>query len=221
MQTVLAAAGAAAGMFVILMPAYLIFKEKKKKAVSVTAKGLCTLLAVLLCFSGALRIGTAAAWWMTAGLFVCMIADIAIELQFISGVAAFLLGHLCYITAFSHMAPFAYGSLLVFLVTYGLFFLFFTKSFDKMGSAKIPLIIYAAVISAMLSIAVMLPLTLGTRGWITAAGAVLFVISDMTLARNMYIRCTRLSDAFSLTCYYAGQYLLALSVFLIVDRLPV
>lgn len=212
MQTVIAIA-AAVGMFGVFMPAYLVWKEKKKKAASILAKGLCTLLAVLLCFAGAMRVGTAASWWMTAGLFVCMIADIAIELQFISGVIAFLLAHLCYITAFCHLAPPSYVSIAVFVVTLGLFLLFFHKILSKTGEAKIPLLCYAAVISAMLAIAVMLPFSLGAHGWITAAGAVLFVISDMTLARNMYIHCTRFSDAFSLSCYYLGQYLLALSVY--------
>lgn len=210
------AVGAAVGMFGIFMPLYLKVKKDKETALSLTFKGLCTLIAVLLCFAGALRSGTAFSWWMTAGLFVCMAADIAIGIQFIAGVFVFLIGHLCYITAFLSLAPYSSWSLLVFAAVLALAFGLFRKTLDKAGNAKIPLCVYAAVISAMLSIAVLLPVTLGRNGLIPAAGAVLFVLSDMLLARNMYIRMTRLSDAFCLTCYYAGQYLLALGVFLVI-----
>lgn len=215
MQLIIAVVSAI-GMFGVFMPAYLLSKRNKESAISLTFKGACTLIAVLLSFAGAVRSGSPAAWCMTVGLFVCMIGDVAIGIQFVCGVFSFLLGHLCYITAFGIIAPFSPWSAVTFLFIAAAFVILFYKRLDKMGSAKVPLCVYVAVISAMLSIALLLPASLGIAGLLPASGAVLFVLSDALLARNLMIRSTRFSDTLSLVCYFAGQYLLALNAFLLI-----
>lgn len=70
------------------------------------------------------------------------------------------------------------------------------------------------VILAMVSIAVLLPFSIGPIGMLPAVGAVLFVLSDFLLARNMLVKVTRLSDAVSLYFYYLAQFILAMSVYL-------
>lgn len=209
------AACAAVGIFGIFLPIYLRVKKEKETALSLTFKGLSTLIAAALCFAGALSGGSAFAWWMTAGLLACLIGDIAIGIRLTAGVLAFLTGHLCYIAAFLYLAPYSSWSLLAFAGILALAYILFYRVLDKTGDAKVPLCVYAVVISAMLSIALLLPLTLGRHGLVPAAGALLFVLSDMLLARTMYVRSSRFKEAVSLACYYAGQYLLAISVFLI------
>jgi uncharacterized membrane protein YhhN len=79
---------------------------------------------------------------------------------------------------------------------------------------KLPYMIYGTVILAMVSIALLLPFSIGQPGVLPAIGASLFVFSDLLLARNMFLKVTPLSDAISLYSYYAGQFVLAMSVYL-------
>ena len=83
-----------------------------------------------------------------------------------------------------------------------------------MKERLLPFILYAALVLGMLSMALGLPPLPGTM--VLAGGAALFTLSDLTLARNILNgdKTTRRSDVFSLGCYYAGLYLIALSVWL-------
>ena len=206
--------GAAVLMFTVLMPAYLHTKQGGETIRALILKGLCTLMAVLLCLVGAWQSGTADSWWMVVGLSLCLVGDVVLGIQFVGGVCAFLLGHLCYITAFLNKAPFSLWSITAFIGILMVIIRLFYRFIKKMGNLQIPLCIYATVISAMLSIAIILPFTIGKCGFLPAAGAALFVLSDLLLLRNMLVQKTQFSDSFSLTCYYLGQYLLALSVFM-------
>ena len=69
----------------------------------------------------------------------------------------------------------------------------------------------AAAAGSLLALA--LPAGLGARGWVVALGALLFTLSDLTLARGLLVKATPLGDAVCLTLYYGAQFTLALSVF--------
>ena len=206
--------GAAVVMLAILMPVYLSINQRTNKALALIVKGLCTFVAAVICFVGAWRSDTANAWFITAGLFFCLVGDVTLGIHFITGVLFFLFGHLCYLAAFFGIAPFSLWSMPVFLVVFSLIAFLFLKRTGRLPYPRLPLCFYAAVICLMLSTAVLLPAWAGMRGWVTAAGAVLFVLSDSLLATTMLYRRSDLINGISLTCYYAGQLLLALSVFL-------
>lgn len=199
-----------------LNPLYLSMKRGPRKTSPVTAavKGLCTGVALALAVAGALREPTPYAWGLTAGLALCLLGDVVLIYRLVPGMGAFLAGHFCYIAAFCLAAPPQWWSLVVFAVLLPLVALLFRPHYAAMGRNKPAFITYAVVLLAMVSTAVPLPVSLGPRGWAAAAGAVLFTLSDLLLARNMLGKSTPVSDAVSLTCYYTGQYVLALSVFL-------
>jgi uncharacterized membrane protein YhhN len=48
--------------------------------------------------------------------------------------------------------------------------------------------------------------------WTAAAGAVLFYLSDLAVARHRFVRPAFLNRAWGLPAYYAGQLLLAWTV---------
>lgn len=100
-----------------------------------------------------------------------------------------------------------------FAVLFGGILLVGWKHFQQMEFGIWPCIGYAAVLAAMTALAVSL-CTTGRNGVIAAIGAALFFISDATLA---VLHCAppkkpALLGAFSITCYFLGQFLLALSV---------
>ncbi len=208
------AAAAAVVMLGILTPWYLKLKQGPRRTLSAVIKGTCTLVAAGLCLAGCLREGGIAGWWLLAGLCLCLAGDVLIIYHFLGGMGAFLLGHLAYIAAFLCRAPFFAGSIPVFIGVCGLIILLFWRAIPTLGKAWPAYAVYAAVLAAMLSIAAMLPAAPGAWAWMTAAGAALFAVSDLLLARNLLKKPGPFADWLSLTCYYAGQLLLALSVFL-------
>jgi uncharacterized membrane protein YhhN len=108
---------------------------------------------------------------------------------FISGLACFLLAHICYIWLFLSIAPQAFSSVLkrpsyfIIVMVYALSLL--VVLWPKLEDLRLPVAVYAGVISVMLlaAIAVAHQLKGITGKWILS-GAILFVISDSLLALN-------------------------------------
>ena len=207
----------AALMFVVLMPAYLMLRDGPHNALALACKGGCTLAAAALGAAGAFLGGAGApgGWWLAAGLVLCAAADVVLSIRFVGGMGIFLLGHLCYIAAFLRAAPLTLWSIPLFFLMASAVFLLFRRQIPAMKDRLVPFCVYAAVLLAMLALALPLPFSLGWPGGLAAAGAALFVLSDLLLARNLLAGATRFSDVFSLACYYTGQLLLASSVFLL------
>lgn len=185
-------------------------------------KGLASLLFVLLGAVCAARTGGAYAALLVAGLVFGAAGDVLLQLMdcrprekekfFRAGLGAFLLGHLFYIVAFGMLGG---ASLWAVLGAAALFALLFCLQFPlrlDLGAQKLPVYLYAAVISLMAAFAVGAT-GAGGRGVLAALGGLLFVVSDAILALIFFspLKKKRL-PAWNLITYYAAQILLALSI---------
>lgn len=133
--------------------------------------------------------------WVISALILSWVGDILLMFQadnalfFISGLAAFLLAHICYIVFFNvirseAMIPPRWPLLLIVVLYYALLMYVL---YGKTGDMTIPVRIYGVVISFMCMLALhLLSLPNKRAGIIMAAGAVLFVISDSLLAINKF-----------------------------------
>jgi len=157
--------------------------------------------------------GSPIATWLLVGLFLGALGDFLLQLDgcFDAGLAAFLTGHLAYIFAFSRVlpidrwSPWVAGLATVFMIA-ALRWLW-----SHLGARRIPVTIYALVISAMVTAACSAAATHAVPVF-TAAGAVLFYVSDLGVARQRFV-CPSLGNrVFSLPLYYAGQLLLAWTI---------
>jgi hypothetical protein len=54
--------------------------------------------------------------------------------------------------------------------------------------------------------------TRGVLPWTAAAGAILFYVSDLAVARHRFIQRSFINRALGLPIYYLGQLLLALTI---------
>lgn len=211
-------AAAAVWMLVILNPLYLHLKRGPHKAAAIVVKALCTLSAAGLGLAGCLRGGGTADWWLLTGLLLCTLGDVVLCLHFVGGMGAFLLGHLAYVAAFLRLAPPSLWSLVIFILLAGGMVWLFLPSVPKMKRDLPAFCVYGGVIAAMLSLAIPLCASMPAGEWLrgvaTAGGAALFVFSDILLAWNLFHASSKAADAVSLTAYYTGQLLLALSVYL-------
>ncbi len=205
-----------AALFFVFEPAYLKTSHLKpqKKALSLTFKALATGMALLLAIIGFVRAPGAFGLFMVIGMSVCLAADVLIGVKFALGVFAFLLGHLFYMPAFLQTYELKWQvSLPVFVFGLLLVWLLFHNHFAKAGKNLAPLLLYSVILNAMLALGAPAFLPFDGRGVLLAFGAVFFVVSDLLLAHNAFVKKSRATDVISLTFYYAAQFLFGLSVF--------
>lgn len=152
------------------------------------------------------------------GLLCSLAGDIFLMLpgdRFIAGLVSFLLAHIAYIIAFAN-APDSRFTLvssltLLPLILYG--GAIFGQLTPHLGSLRLPVFVYLLVIVAMAWCAVDRWRVAQTApAGLAALGALLFVISDSTLARNRFIGHFKLAQMLVLGTYFTAQWLMALSV---------
>ena len=143
---------------------------------------------------------------VVAGLLLSAAGDVLLlssrERAFLAGIGSFLVAHVAYAAAF---APAARVSLpvagLLSLAAVGIV----AWLWPHLGKFRIPVVVYALAITAMLVLA------LGVASPIVRAGALLFYLSDLTVARDRFVHRAFGNRLVGLPLYYAGQVLLALS----------
>jgi len=151
------------------------------------------------------------------GDVILLFADIA-EIYFILGLVAFLISHIAYCVLFNKQITgeiqinkflFGIGSIIIafYLVAMVLFLM------PDLGDLKIPVIVYAAVISTMLLFAFNGSLIWKKPGSLYVfLGAVVFVISDSILAIDKFHAPIEKSSFFIMLTYLMAQYLLVVGI---------
>lgn len=153
--------------------------------------------------------------WILVGLVLSLFGDVFLmrssRVWFLLGLVSFLLAHVAYVGAFlvagvspTWSAVAAVGALMVAWAIVR--WLLPHVEVSMRG----PVLAYVVVISVMISLAVG---TLGAdQGALILAGAFLFYVSDLFVARERFVQETFLNRLIGLPIYYTGQVLLALSV---------
>jgi uncharacterized membrane protein YhhN len=156
------------------------------------------------------------------GLILGAIGDVALlgksNRAFMGGLVAFLLGHLAYVVACLHTTDphlvFNYAGVYALAPTVvGLAALAWL--WPRLGSMRIPVIVYVLVIISMVIAAIAVfrsdVLTPPSRLRLVI-GAVLFFISDLAVARDKFVEKGFSNRAWGLPTYYAGQLFIAWSL---------
>lgn len=159
------------------------------------------------------RSGDPVATWLMVGLVLCAIGDVLLiwDRSFDIGLISFLLGHVAYVAAF-HTALLApdwtrWMLLPIALASTGAI----VWLWPHLGRRRISVTAYVVVITIMVWGALAVT-SGGLMGWAIAVGAVLFYLSDLTVARDRFVKPDFVNRAVGLPMYYAAQILIALSV---------
>jgi len=151
--------------------------------------------------------------WVVVALMLCMLGDVFLMFRpaFLAGLVSFLLGHLAYLAAFAgRLPPNSWPArwalpLLLVSVAAALWL------GPHLGRRRSPVLAYLVVITLMVWGAG--SVVLGGKGpWVLAAGAGLFYLSDLAVARDRLVVKRFASRTWGLPAYYLGQLLFALSV---------
>jgi uncharacterized membrane protein YhhN len=151
-------------------------------------------------------------WWFVAALAFSLVGDIALMLPtelFVAGLAAFLVGHLCYLAGFWVHGPGALAlgvSAVVVVTVVAPFAVRIGRGLRGRPQLLGPVVLYMLVISAMAATA------LATGNVPAGVGAVLFVSSDTMIAWNRFVRPFAGADVGIMVTYHLGQTALVLSL---------
>lgn len=149
------------------------------------------------------------------GLVFCLAGDVFLMLpddRFVPGLGSFLLGHLCYIAAFSSGVGFG-GSPLALLPLVVAAGIVLALVWPGASGLRGPVLAYVAVIAVMGWQSLSRWLALGDLGAALAcSGAMLFVFSDAVLAIDRFRSSFAAAQPLVLSSYFVAQWLIALSV---------
>jgi uncharacterized membrane protein YhhN len=155
---------------------------------------------------------------MFAGLIFSWAGDVILEFSkvkpnlFVEGLLCFLLAHIMYFTVFittpgknSILSDRVWFLIPVMIFGTGLV----AYLYGDLAEMKLPVIIYAIVILTMLSGAINRSEKVNQRSyWLVLAGAVLFVISDSSIAVNKFSLPFESSGIVIMSTYIIAQYLI-------------
>jgi len=150
-----------------------------------------------------------------AGLLLSVAGDVFLVLprnRFLAGLVSFFLAHVMYIAAFAaRRAGWGLPDVLALAALAAVAVLFFRRirpGVLREGGRRMALAagLYVTAISLMVLAAV------GTRQPILLVGALLFYLSDAILAWNRFVRPLPGANLGVMSAYFAGQYLIAVSV---------
>jgi uncharacterized membrane protein YhhN len=153
-------------------------------------------------------------WWFVAALVFSIAGDVLLMLpsdQFVAGLAAFLVAHVCYVVGFWVEPPGALA-LLVSVVVVGVLMVPLAMRIVRAlraGEERAlvgPVVAYITVISAMV-------VSAAASGNVAAiVGAALFASSDAMIAWDRFVRSFALAPVAIMVTYHVGQASLVLSL---------
>lgn len=153
--------------------------------------------------------------WILLALVLCSLGDVLLipkrRSWFRVGILAFLTGHLAYIAAYTHLPLALRGIALGILMAAALAWFVWTWLGPKLPTDYRRLVaVYVIVICAMLVAA--WGAADGVDRWAIALGAVMFALSDVSVARDRFVTKSFVNRAWGLPLYFAAQLILASTV---------
>ncbi|WP_279246389.1 lysoplasmalogenase [Candidatus Litorirhabdus singularis] len=168
--------------------------------------------------SGALHSGYGQ--WLLAGLALSWLGDVLLipdsENCFKAGLVSFLLGHVMYVVAFSHLplVPLLLGIGLTLALALGALSWRWLQPHLALDM-RIPVALYVTVICAMVTIAT--AVADSPLGYAVAIGGWGFALSDLAVARQQFVKPGASNRLWGTPLYFAAQLLLALTPLLLTN----
>lgn len=150
------------------------------------------------------------------GLVACALGDVLLVphgagAAFLAGMGSFALGHAAYAVAFARAGVDSRAAWIALAAMAAVAFATLRWLGPRLPTAmQLPIRGYVAVISLMVTLAVGASARSGELTM--AAGAVLFAASDLSVARERFVRPAFVNLLWGLPMYYAAQLVLALTV---------
>ncbi|MBI1343882.1 MAG: lysoplasmalogenase [Terrimonas sp.] len=183
-------------LFMAVLAADLLLIYFGKDTLRYLSKSLLLIVLGSYFFTAVRASGSKLTKWIILALVFSWLGDVLLMFEqqdtrfFMAGLVAFLVAHFFYITFFSTIQREESSKRQVMLGVIAVVWYFILMKLiqpAKLGDLSVPVRIYGAVIMIMLWMALqMLYINNKWAGWFMVAGAILFVVSDSTLAINKF-----------------------------------
>ncbi len=209
----------------VLAGIFLYTEAQKKYVPAVVLKGLASLCFVMIGLMQ--KQGGTMARLMITGLILGCIADVLLNLRmvfpkkgqliFLVGILVFLSGHIVYLAAVWYMIPNLPLCIGIAAILTALLMVWIFRQITAKPAFKIFGVVYLGAIMLLNCAAVSNLITAPCAfTWVFAAGALLFLISDIVLILNTFGKEFRQSlRVTNISLYYAGQILIASSLLIL------
>jgi uncharacterized membrane protein YhhN len=203
---------------VILLLVLLVYEKREEEKPRLIAK---TILSCLFVFVAILQPATVPSYgkFILIGLVFCLAGDVCLALPgdkiFRAGLVAFLIGHIFYVIGFTFLIPVSKWFIPEAILFWVFSLLVFLWLRPHLKAMLVPVVVYILVITVMASGAWAVFDRPASPFWgrtFIFAGAFLFYVSDVFVARNQFVKREFLNRLIGLPLYYLGQFLLAFSV---------
>ena len=148
--------------------------------------------------------------WVLLALLFSAGGDVVLGLDstqyFVVGLGLFLIAHLFYVVALAQNLAFTTISLLPLLLLLILMVGLVSQLYPQLGKLRVPVMLYIGVIAVM-GIAATLHAPFST---LLVVGAIIFILSDATIAINKFLQPVPYRDFIVMATYYTAQLLLVL-----------
>lgn len=178
-----------------------------RKPVRYVTKPLSLTLLIVVALTLDPTVSSSIHWWMIAGLVLSLAGDVFLlgsEKWFLAGLASFLVGHVAYIVGLQ-LAPTSPGWSLVGLAVV----VVAVAVVGRMMLARVDLEenrgMLGPVVAYVLIISTMVVSAFGTGSGVAVAGALLFYVSDGTLAWNRFVEKRPWGPLAVMVTYHLGQ----------------
>ena len=199
-------------LIIILIAGSIFAKQFGKKKLYFALKPLTMLFIIALPLLDFREEYSPFAYLIIIGLVFSFLGDLYLlfpDKYFTNGLYSFLVAHILYIFAFNqNVNQFCFAIILPIILYV---FIVFTALKPKLGGMKYPVLVYILIISTMLYSALNMDFQFGKITFI-GIGAILFTISDTTLAFNKFYKKFRLAEPIILSSYFIAQLLFAMSI---------
>jgi uncharacterized membrane protein YhhN len=202
----------------ILLLVLLVYEKREEEKPRLIAKTILSCLFVLVAFlqpSSVPSYGN----FILIGLIFCLAGDVCLALPgdkiFRAGLVAFLVGHIFYVIGFTYLVPVSKWFIPAAVLFWVFSLLVFLWLRPHLKAMLVPVVVYILVITVMASGAWAVFDKSASPFWgrtFVFAGAFLFYVSDVFVARNQFVKREFLNRLIGLPLYYLGQFLLAFSV---------
>jgi uncharacterized membrane protein YhhN len=189
--------------------AALVGQKRGLRLLRVTGKLAASAAFVALAFAH-LKPGRTYGALVLVALVLCLLGDafLLVERLFVAGLAAFLAAHLTLIVAFHSLAAARNWPFVAAVPVLAVSAAAARWLSPHLGRRRTAVLAYIAVITIMVWGAVSV-VNAGSAPVRVAAGAVLFYLSDLAVARERFVAHAFVNRAVGLPLYYLGQLLLA------------
>lgn len=191
----------------------LLVGEARAKWLTWIAKPIASL--GFLWFAWSLGPHDRAGWTIVIGLALCLVGDLCLlpgrKQWFLAGLGAFLAGHIAYAVAFWQRGvsvPSAGIAALLLAIPATIVWRWLKPNIEPA--------MRGAVVAYIVAITTMVACAIGGAGiraeWLTVVGAIAFYLSDLSVARDVFVKQEFANRLWGLPLYYGAQLCLAATV---------